>query len=147
MHEKKFVSTAKDSSPYWAAIFAFPQSIIHEFSRTFYDVAKRMGNWRVDETRLLGAAARTEIMSSRKFPPVVGASAKPIERTGGYWKICVTGKSLDRAQTLRYEQSFTSMIDYSIRLKKMTGLNSIVRSFSCQNCALNRIFLRCYSSS
>lgn len=67
---------------------------------------ERMGDWCEDEDRFLNASGRTEIMSSRKFPPVVGVSARPIERAVGYWKICVTGKSLDRMQARRYGQSF-----------------------------------------
>lgn len=67
---------------------------------------ERMGDWREDEDRLLGASGRTEIMSFRKFPPVVGASPRPIERADGYWKICVTGKSFDRIQPYRCGQFF-----------------------------------------
>jgi hypothetical protein len=56
---------------------AFPRSMIHELSQTIDETDGR--SWR--GRSLLGASGRAEIMSSRKFPPVVDAHRRdPLSR-------------------------------------------------------------------
>lgn len=98
--------------------FAFPQI---DDLRIFMEI--RWNEWATDARMRFAFWAyrtRAEIMSSRKFPPKVGASARPIEWTDGYWKICVTGKSL--MQTLQYGQSFVR--NRALNSKKWTSLYS-----------------------